>query len=384
MSIFVDFHALQPVPPSCINRDDTGNPKTANFGGVQRARVSSQAWKRAIRDDFDRELPSIELGVRTKHVVQLIAHSIVDMAPEFADQADEYAKAILEASGVETTPSKRKGAESENGEDVTKYLIFISNAEVDKLAELAVSALKDGKSAADMKKGAKKDVAKAFHGKQAIDIALFGRMLADAPDLNTDASCQVAHAISVDELTPEYDYFTAVDDRAGDDNAGAAMIDTNAFNSATFYRYATVDATALEEQLSADGTNAAESAAKAVAAFAKAFLESMPTGKINSYANQTLPSTVLVAIRNTRPVNLVTAFQLPVRSDGKESVARIASERLLDEYQKFNEVYGDKPLQTYVMTVEQNIALGDDTQVVTLQGLERALQEAIPQALAQE
>lgn len=384
MSVYIDFHALQPVPPSCINRDDTGNPKTANFGGVQRARVSSQAWKHAIRNEFTRELPALDLGVRTKRAVQLIANIIAERAPEFEDQAQEYAKNVLEASGVKTESSKRKGVESENREDVTQYLLFIGNAEIDRLADLAIAALNNGQSAADMKKSAKKEAQKAFLGKQAIDVALFGRMLADAPDLNTDASCQVAHAISVDELTPEYDYFTAVDDKAAEDNAGAAMIETNAFNSGTFYRFATVNATALEQQLALEGTDAAQSTASAIAAFAEAFLESMPTGKINSYANQTLPSTVLVTVRNTRPVNLVTAFQLPVRSDGTESVAHIAAQKLLDENGKFNSVYGDKPLHTYLMTIEDGLNGTDDVQTVTLQGLQDALKTDIPQALGQE
>ena len=46
--LYVDIHVLQTVPPSCVNRDDTGSPKTAVYGGVRRARVSSQAWKRSM------------------------------------------------------------------------------------------------------------------------------------------------------------------------------------------------------------------------------------------------------------------------------------------------------------------------------------------------
>jgi CRISPR system Cascade subunit CasC len=66
--IFLDVHALQTVPPSNLNRDDTGAPKTALYGGVPRARVSSQAWKRATRTYFADEhlLEPSELGVRTK------------------------------------------------------------------------------------------------------------------------------------------------------------------------------------------------------------------------------------------------------------------------------------------------------------------------------
>lgn len=104
-------------------------------------------------------------------------------------------------------------------------MIFIANREVEQLADIAIAAFDEGKDPSKLKK----EVAAVFHGKQAIDIACFGRMLADAPDLNTDASAQVAHAFSIDQITPEYDYFTAVDDCASDDNAGAAMIDTVGF-----------------------------------------------------------------------------------------------------------------------------------------------------------
>lgn len=58
----IDINILQTVPPSNINRDDTGSPKTAIFGGVRRARVSSQAWKRATRLDFADRLNRDELG----------------------------------------------------------------------------------------------------------------------------------------------------------------------------------------------------------------------------------------------------------------------------------------------------------------------------------
>lgn len=386
MSVYVDFHALQPVPPSCINRDDTGNPKTANFGGVQRARVSSQAWKHAIRDAFARELPELDLGVRTKHVVQLISEAIIEKAPEYREESSEYAREILETINENKNKKQQPVTKQDagSGEYLTKSLFFISNTTISDLADLAVTALRNGQSAADMKNSVKEDAQKAFLGKQAVDVALFGRMLADAPSLNADASCQVAHAISVDELTPEYDYFTAMDDKAAEDNAGAAMIETNAFNSGTFYRFATVNASALEKQLAAEDTSGVQSTAVAIAAFAKAFLESMPTGKINSYANQTLPSTVLVTVRNTRPVNLVTAFQLPVRSDGTESVAHIAAQKLLDENDKFNSVYGDKPLHTYLMTIEDGLNGTDEVQTVTLQELQDALKTDIPQALGQE
>ena len=41
--LYVDFHILQTVPPSCINRDDTGSPKTAG-------RTSTVSGKPAAND----------------------------------------------------------------------------------------------------------------------------------------------------------------------------------------------------------------------------------------------------------------------------------------------------------------------------------------------
>ena len=64
--LFVDINIIQTVPPSCINRDDTGSPKTAIYGGVRRARVSSQSWKKAVRDEFKLRFDGDDLATRTK------------------------------------------------------------------------------------------------------------------------------------------------------------------------------------------------------------------------------------------------------------------------------------------------------------------------------
>lgn len=76
-NVRIEFHILQSFPVTCLNRDDVGAPKTAIVGGVQRARVSSQAWKRPVRmamQDF-----GAKLGVRTKHVAKTIAQACVDL-----------------------------------------------------------------------------------------------------------------------------------------------------------------------------------------------------------------------------------------------------------------------------------------------------------------
>lgn len=343
--MFIDIYAVQNVPPSNINRDETGNPKTAQYGGVLRSRVSSQAWKRAMRNEFKDLLAKDSLGVRTKNAVQLIVAAMVNERPDCTDSAEEYAKSVLAATGVKIEASTRAGAAS--GKPVTLYLIFIANSEISKLAEIALKWLDEGKDVQKTDADMKKEVSAVFHGEQAVDIALFGRMLADAPDLNTDASAQVAHAISVDAIKPEYDYFTAVDDFTEDDNAGAAMIDSVGFNSSTLYRYATVNLNALNEQL-----GNVQATAKAASVFVESFIRSMPTGKQNSYANRTLPETCIVAFRENQPINAVSAFEQPVHPTQDLPVSAVASRELVKELRKIQDAYGDRPTSAWVLSTD--------------------------------
>lgn len=289
--LYVDVHILQTVPPSCVNRDDTGSPKTAMYGGVLRARVSSQSWKRAVRVMFRDSFPSEKLSLRTKGIVGMVAAEIRKIGgitePEVA------AHKILQTVGL-----KIKSAEKG-----TDALFFMSVAQAKALAELAVNdpeTVKDNPS-----KEAKVKAQSALKQFPGIDVALFGRMVADDPSLRTDACAQVAHSISTHKISNEYDYFTAVDDMAPEDNAGAGHIGTVEFNSSTLYRYATVAVHELSKQLQGDTT-------EAVREFVRAFVCSMPTGKQNTFANRTLPDAVMVTLRIDQPVNLVGAFEKPV------------------------------------------------------------------------
>lgn len=341
--MFIDMYAVQNVPPSNINRDETGNPKTAQYGGVLRSRVSSQAWKRAMRDEFKNLVPEGELGVRTKMAVQLITEAMVDERPESADEAEKYAIGVLTATGVKVSPSSRAGAAQ--GKQETQYLIFIAKSEIGKLAHIALEWMDRGQDPQKVDAAMKKEVTAVFHGVQALDIALFGRMLADAPDLNTDASAQVAHSISVDAIKPEYDYFTAADDCAEDDNAGAAMIDSVGFNSSTLYRYANVNLDSLKEQL-----GDTQAAAKAASLFVESFIRSMPTGKQNSYANRTLPETCIVAFRKEQPINAVSAFEQPVKAQDGRSISDVASRRLVEGIKKIQDAYDQEPQAAFVVS----------------------------------
>ena len=355
--IYLDIHILQTVPPSCLNRDDTGSPKTATYGGVTRARVSSQCWKRAVRLMFRDMFNADKLGSRTKRIVPMVAQEIAKLAPD--TDAEKLSKAILTAAGLKLKDEKQP----EKGTDA---LFFMSSAQAAALAKLAVEnpELLDGKG---------KDEAKAaLLAAPAIDVALFGRMVADDPSLNNDACAQVAHSISTHAVHNEYDYFTAVDDCAPEDNAGAGHIGTVEYNSSTLYRYATVAVHELLKQLG-DDTPAA------VHAFVDAFVRSMPTGKQNTFANRTLPSAVYVTIREDQPVNLAGAFERPVQSDGK-GYEEASQRRLVEQAQKTYREYVEKP----EVALAVGDTLGEVATVMSFQELLKTIDEWMEKRLGKE
>lgn len=317
--LFVDIHVIQTIPPSCVNRDDTGSPKTATYGGAKRARVSSQSWKKAVRDYFRERFDESSLGIRTLSIVELVADRICAIDPLVQkEDAIEKANKVINEAGVKTGEKKKKGKDSDEKQiPMTGALFFISTKQVDNLARLALKG-----------EYSKKEAQEALNKGHGVDTALFGRMVADDPSLNADASAQVAHSISTHKVDNEYDYYTAMDERSPANNAGAGMIGTVEFNSSTMYRYATVAVHDLFGQLE----NNEAATAKAVAEFVRAFILSMPTGKQNTFANRTVPDAVFISVRNDQPVNLVAAFESPVypnRTTGgyvADSIARLVKE----------------------------------------------------------
>ncbi|MFI6995864.1 type I-E CRISPR-associated protein Cas7/Cse4/CasC [Nonomuraea wenchangensis] len=323
----LEIHALQTVPPSCLNRDDTGTPKMAIYGGVRRARVSSQAWKRATRHSFHDLLDPTELGIRTRRVVELLAEHIrkLDTSIGQADALILAAETIRVATGARIDVPKRReqSVTSEAGANLppeSRYLMFLSAHQLEGLAEIAVMANRSNFKDYFKSKGIKDQAKLIANTRHSIDIALFGRMIADGPDSSVDAAAQVAHAISVHRVDNEEDFYTAVDDYKGRDSedVGAGMLGMVEFNSATLYRYAAVDVDLLGRNLGV-GLREIESAPdllrRAVETFVQCFLMSMPTGRINTFGNHTLPDAVLVKLRDSRPINLVGAFEEPCHAD---------------------------------------------------------------------
>lgn len=327
--LFLDVHAIQNVPPANINRDDTGSPKTAQYGGVKRARVSSQSWKSEMRKYFNKNTENE--GIRTLRLAEGVAKEILKKEPSKSyEECLKLSTDMLEKYTVKKDGSTKKVFKSDE-EFKIKAFFFVSRKQLNGLANLAISGEYD-----------KDKIKEILKDEQSIDIALFGRMLADDPSLNEDASSQVAHAISTHAIESEFDFFTAVDDLAPEDNQGAGMLGTIEYNSSTLYRYANI---ALHEFVKQLGNR--ESTVNAAKLFVEAFINSMPTGKINSFANQTLPQAVVVTLRKDRPVNMVSAFEKPIKSN--DGYVEKSVKRLFDEYPKYDGML-EEPLFTAYYT----------------------------------
>lgn len=353
MSLFIDVHALQTLPPSNINRDDTGAPKTATFGGVPRQRVSSQAWKNVIRHDLAETLTPEVMGVRTKRVVQKIADKVRELADGWSEErATAEAEALLKASGIKVARSSKKKNEEEEGHLETSYLLFLSNYQIQAAAQAIIDA--------DGEKITKKDAQKILDDKNSVDIALFGRMVADDAAYNVDAAAQVAHALGVAGSEHEFDFFTAVDDVVRDaEETGAGMLGTVEMMSSTLYRYATVNLDGLVANL-----DDRETAIKATRAFVESFLTSMPTGKQNTFANRTLPEAIVVSVRKDRPVSLVNAFEVPATNENGGYRLQ-AAQKLAVEAKSLDSMYGYKPEASWVVALPKLAEVLSDLGIVT-------------------
>lgn len=333
MSLFLEFHLIQNFAPSNLNRDDTGAPKDAIFGGQRRARVSSQCFKRAIRlaaatHDL---IPLENRGVRTKKLQRLLLEKLTDHDPQ---EAAGKIEAALSAAGLKLKDDGK-----------TEYLLFLGENEVTAFADLiqqhwdVLPVGGDKKSKKDSKAAVPSDIVKQakalLNGGKAVDVALFGRMLADLPAVNQYAACQVAHAISTHRVEREFDYFTAVDDRGDADEAGAGMIGQIEFNSATFYRYAVLDVNQLRHNLQDDR----ELSIAAVAAFTEAMVRAVPTGKQNSFAAHNAPAFVGISLRHATPLSLANAFERPVLPQVNQALTAQSVKNLAEFEKQLASVY---------------------------------------------
>ena len=368
MSTYVDIHVIQSLPPSCINRDDSGSPKSAVYGSVRRLRVSSQSWKRAVRLYFKNHLNTSNLGTRTKHLAQIIATQIGEIDSGLSETALTLA---IKAINAAADKNKKIIAVDNKGnfKKESTPLFFASPEQVRRTAELVVTSQQTGKRLS------KKEVQQTLSAQSGIDIALFGRMVASTPVLNVDAACQVAHAISTHAAENEYDFFTAVDDdksRSEEEDAGAGMMGTVEFSSATMYRYATVNLDMLVENLG-DG----DAALRALEVFIKGFCLSMPTGKQNTFANRTVPEAVVVAVREDQPVSLVGAFEEAVPADAARGYVARSVEALARHAATIEDNYGLEPLRSFVVALTDSNAVASLGERVSFKDLPERVREVV-------
>jgi CRISPR system Cascade subunit CasC len=244
----IEYHILQSFPVTCLNRDDVGAPKTAIVGGNTRARVSSQCWKRQVRlamQDFD-----IKLGIRTKKVAEFVAKACVERGAT-EEQGADCGKVISDAFSKDT-------------------LFFFSDSEAQAFAEYALGKNFDSTAIKDteLQKVAKKTLNPAIDG---LDIALFGRMVAQASDLGIEAAASFSHAISTHKVSNEVEFFTALDDLS--EEQGSAHMGSLEFNSATYYRYISLDLGQLWVSLYGVELD------KAIEAFTKALFVAVPSAR---------------------------------------------------------------------------------------------------------
>lgn len=338
MSDFIQLHVLTHYAPANLNRDDTGRPKTALMGGALRLRVSSQSLKRAWRtSDLFEAAVGDHLGKRTRLLGKDVYDAMLTQGLG-TQQALEWARQIAAAFGsleVEKPESRKKKTDGEDSADQDlkkllqiKEIVHVSPAERQAALQLAASCVERGKGPeADELKLLSKEAT-------AVDVSMFGRMLASANEFNVDAAVQVAHAFTVHRAEVEDDYFSAVDDL--DNDTGAGHIGERGYGAGLFYLYVCVNRTLLQENLKGDQ----ELAGRALASLLEAITKISPTGMQNSYASRAYAAYVLAEKGTQQPRSLSQAFLRPVRGSDDKSMLTEAIEALTKQRESFDKVYG--------------------------------------------
>jgi len=349
----IELHIIQNFAPSNLNRDDTNNPKDCTFGGVRRARISSQAFKRAIRrEPIFAESTGVPPAVRTRLLVTERFQPALEQAGVSPEDAQLVAVALAEAIGNKV-----------EGDNLhTSVLLYLSDQEVNDLVARTLGQWEDIYAGLVQEKPDTrlldklvKDYVTAIRGRaSAPDIAMFGRMLAEHPDFNIDAACQVAHAISTHQVSMEMDFFTAVDDLQQDGETGSAHMGMTGFNSATFYRYARIDWDQLVQNLNGN----VEMARRTVAGFLRAAVRAIPTGKQNTFAAHNPPSFLMAVVRADGMCwSLANAFEKPVYPGYQRGLIAESVGRLDEYWARLQQVYGSDQQHVTVLAIEPDLPL---------------------------
>lgn len=329
----IELHILQSFPVSCLNRDDVGAPKTAVFGGANRARISSQCLKRAIREQAQELSPKLFAGNRSRLIITPLAdalkkHDVADpRATEVAKQIGDYL-------------AKTDEAAEKKGELKVKTLMFLSPAEVDAIAKSLAEIVKKDPKAKDPEKAVAK-ACKSAGLKDAADIAVFGRMVASDHSLTLEGAGMFSHALSTHRAENDIDFFSAVDDLQKAGEAGAGMTGTLEFTSASYYRYVGLNLDLLADTDHLGALSEAERRS-VVETFLRAAILAVPGARKNSMNAHTVPGYVLGLVKDKgQPLQLVNAFETPVSS--KNGLMDASETALKEHHKKLKNVWGIKP-----------------------------------------
>ena len=374
-----EIHLLKNHVPANLNRDETGSPKDCIFGGVPRARISSQCLKRSIRQsDIFREIINKELmGIRTRKMPQLVGDILQQrgVSEELANQS----ALILTTIG--------KNNDKPGADYRTEQILFYSQEDITAIANLMEKTINENDNDLNKFKKIKiKDIRQELTAQRpiSVDIALFGRMVTDTAMRDVEAAVQVAHALSTNRLQREFDYFTAIDDLMEETNElGAGMIGDLEFNSSCFYEYFSFDMAEFIKNLSCGREDEAkevqEIAQKALLAFLEASIFTTPSGKQNTFAAHQLPSAIYVEIKSRKiPVSYANAFAKPAEARkgigmDMDSVEKLAAQIDLIQ-QKF---FDGEPGKRFWFTVMDGINPKTAQVCDTLTALKGEIQSAI-------
>ena len=345
------IHLLQSFPPANLNRDENGMPKSTVFGGRSRARISSQCQKRAVRKSYQENstLKPEQFAHRSRAWMPELKQLLIDrdIAEPHAETAAKLALEVL-------------GAKFEGDKIESKTILFLGKTEIAAIADIisknwaAIEPTLTGKTPALPTKDPNipKVIEKALADtNKPGDVALFGRMMASLPTINVDAAVQMAHAISVNKLEQEFDFFTAVDDLAAGDDQGADHIGETGYNSSTYYRFTNLDTNQLAKNLGSEAE-----IAEIIKAFIEAFIKAIPSGHQNGFAAHSLPALVAIVVRDGQPISLVDAFEDPIRPGGGKSLLENAVSNLDTHWSDLAKMYGDKSLKFVGVVTRSQLA----------------------------
>ena len=338
MTTFIQLHLLTAYAPSNLNRDDLGRPKTAKMGNTDRLRISSQSLKRAWRtsDCFYQSL-SDHIGVRSRRFARdWVYKPMID---------NGISEKIAKESAIKIAGQFGKLKNEKSPKDPLtnleiEQLVHISNYEQQAIKQLVDLLISEKREPTD------NEVKLLRKENSSIDIALFGRMLADSPAFNIEAACQVSHALGVSTVTIEDDFFTAVDDLNNNDvDAGSAHLGERGFASALFYTYVCISRDLLLENLNGDEVLVE----KTLKALTESAAKVAPTGMQNSFASRAYTSYLLIEKGSQQPRSLAVAYFNPIRS---QDLVNDAITRLEEQRDKFDKVYGQCADSRYVLNSE--------------------------------